>query len=86
MKRAGDLEGDGIPGLEKKSQEGFVPDDVKSAEGDSKATVKTQVRRWVSVRVREGGGEGEGRLGGRGLCLMMSSQLRETARQQYKHR
>ncbi len=62
MKRAGSLEGDGIPGVEKKSQEGFVPEDVKSAEGDSKATVQTQVRLRLRLRVREGGGKLEGKV------------------------
>ena len=59
MKRAGSIEADGIAGVEKKSQEGFVPEDVKAAEGDSKATVQTQVRREGRVRA-EGEGEGEG--------------------------
>ncbi len=58
-----------------------MPDDVKSAKGDSKATVQTQVRRegegGMRVRVRvgvvEGGSEG-------------ARQLKGTARQQYIHR
>ena len=43
VKRAEGLESDIVPEVEKKSQEGFVAEEVKQAKPDSKASVKTQV-------------------------------------------
>ncbi len=45
VKRAEGLEADIAPEVEKKSQEGFVAEEVKEAKPDSKASVKTQVKR-----------------------------------------